>query len=185
MQTLVGLLVFAGLLAIFAVAMYNKLVTRRNRVKNSWSQIDVQLKRRYELIPNLVNSVKGYMAHERELLEKLTETRSQAISAGNDIKRRAEAEGVLASALRSLFAVTENYPDLKANSNMLALQEELSTTENKISFARQAYNDSVMEFNTTCESFPANLIAGAFNFNKAEFFEIDDVIERKVPNVTF
>jgi LemA protein len=185
MQLLVIIVIFLFVLVLFTVFIYNRLVAARNRVSNSWSQIDVQLKRRYELIPNLVNSVKGYMDHEKTLLEKLTETRAQAISAGNDIKKRAEAEGTITLALRSLFAVTENYPELKASQNMLALQEELAATENKISFARQAYNDSVMEYNTSSESFPANLLAQKFGFKGAEFFELDDTAERKNPEVQF
>ena len=157
MQVLIVLGVLMAAVIIFVIFIYNGLVSKRNQVKNSWSQIDVQLKRRYELIPNLVNSVKGYMEHEKVLLEKLTETRANAIAAGNDVKKRADAENALSSTLRSLFAVSENYPELKANENMLALQEELSTTENKVSFARQAYNDAVMTFNTACEVFPATL----------------------------
>ena len=145
-------------------------------MKNAFSQIDVQLKRRYDLIPNLVETVKGYAAHERETLEAVTKARQQAIDVSglDSIKERARVENMLTQTLKSLFAVSENYPDLKANENFLKLQEELTTTENKISFARQYYNDSVMQLNNKTEMFPSNIIAGMFNFKQAEFFEVEE-----------
>src|SRR4051794_28586081 len=146
---LVGLIVVVlVVLAVAAMVIYNGLVSLRNRVQNAWSQIDVQLKRRHDLVPNLVNSVKGIMTHEREILERVTQARASAISAGNNLSTRAHAENELTGAMRSLFAVAESYPTLQSNQNMLALQEELSSTENRIAFARQFYNDSVTEYNT-------------------------------------
>jgi LemA protein len=173
----------AVLVLLWTIAAYNGLVGKRNRVRNAWSQIDVQLKRRHDLIPNLVNTVKGYMQHERGVLEGVTEARQRAISAGGDVTARAAAEGDLTRAVHSLFAVAEAYPDLKADRNALALQEELASTENKIAFARQFYNDSVMELNTARESFPASLIANAFGFQPAAPFELADAAERAVPQV--
>jgi LemA protein len=175
--------------------MYNGLVTLRNRFKNAFSQIDVQLKRRYDLIPNLVEVAKGYIKHERETLEAVTKARNLAYTAGqqaagNPGDRAAMAalggaEGQLSGALGRLFAVAEAYPDLKANQNMLALQEELSATENKISFARQAYNDAVMVYNTRREVFPTTIIASMFNFQEAHLFEIEQAEERAAPKVSF
>jgi len=156
---------------VFAV-LYNRLVGRRNRVDNAWSQIDVQLKRGYDLIPNLVEAVKDYMAYEQETLAKVTAARAAAIDAGAAGPRaQAQAENALSGALKSLFAVAENYPDLKANQNVMSLQEELTATENKIAFARQFYNDSVLTYNNTIQMFPTNVIAGMFNFTTRQFFD--------------
>lgn len=183
-------------LALFAIAMYNRLVSLRNRFKNSFAQIDVQLKRRYDLIPNLVESVKGYLQHERQTLEAVINARGAAVSAeqraaaapGDPSAMRAltQAEGALGGALGRLLAVFEAYPDLKANQNILALQEELTSTENKIAFARQAYNDSVMEYNTKRESFPDNAFAGLFGFAPAELLQAtESAEERQAPRVSF
>ena len=184
----------AGLPALFAIGKYNGLVTLRNRYKNGFSQIDIQLKRRYDLIPNLVETAKGYLKHERETLETVISARNSAYSAGakaaanpGDPKVMRDltgAEAGLSGALARLFAVAEAYPDLKANQNMLQLSEELTSTENKISFARQAYNDAVMAYNTQREVFPANLIANMFNFAAAELFEIQNPAERAVPRAS-
>jgi len=154
------------------IAVYNRLVVLRNRVDNSWSQIDVQLRRRYDLIPNLVETVKGYASHESATFEKVTQARNMAINA-QTVREQGEAENMLTGALKSLFAVAEAYPDLKANQNFLLLQEELSNTESKIAYARQFYNDSVMSYNTATQSFPSNLIAGMFSFTQREYFEIE------------
>ena len=180
---LVVIILFIGWL----IGMYNGLVRLRNAVKNAFSQIDVQLKRRYDLIPNLVETVKGYAAHERKTLEAVTKARQQAIDVSglDGIKERARVENMLTQTLKSLFAVSENYPDLKANENFLKLQEELTTTENKISFSRQFYNDSVMQLNNKTEMFPSNIIAGMFSFKQAEFFEAEEEAERKAPEVKF
>jgi LemA protein len=164
--------------------VYNGLVALRNAVKNAWSQIDVQLKRRHDLIPNLIETVKGYMNHERETLESVTRARNLAQGAHTP-GESGRAEGQLSQALHNFFLVAEQYPDLKANQNFLALQEELTSTENKIGFARQAYNDSVMQLNNKIEMFPSNIIAGMFNFARAEFFEIEVAAEREVPRVSF
>ena len=183
-------------IVLFAIAVYNRLVVLRNRFKNAFAQIDVQLKRRYDLIPNLVESVKGYMQHERGTLEAVIQARGAAVSAegraaaapGDPAAMRAlaQAEGALGGALGRLLAVFEAYPDLKANQNVLGLQEELSSTENKIAFARQAYNDSVMQFNTRRESFPDNLFAGLFGFSGAELLQATgSEEERKAPKVSF
>ncbi|HEY3075619.1 MAG TPA: LemA family protein [Burkholderiales bacterium] len=183
-------------LVVWAIGIYNGLVTLRNRFKNAFSQIDVQLKRRYDLIPNLVESVKGYIQHERGTLEAVVKARGSAVSAAQAAAARpgdpaamqglAQAEGVLGGALGRLMAVFEQYPDLKANQNVLGLQEELSSTENKIAFSRQAYNDSVMEYNTKRESFPDNLFAGRFGFTAAELLQSTDTAEeRKAPKVSF
>jgi LemA protein len=171
--------VFAGL-----ISMYNSLVRLRNRVKNAWSQIDVQLKRRHDLIPNLVETAKGYMQHERDTLSEITDARSRAMGADGPAAK-GQAETQLSGALSKFMLVVENYPDLKANQNFLALQEELTSTENKIAFSRQAYNDSVLFFNNKIQMFPSNLIATMFNFNAEEFFEIEDASEREVPKVQF
>ena len=182
-----GILIFFGLIVvivIFVVSIYNSLVGLRNQVKNAWAQIDVQLKRRHDLIPNLVETAKGYMKHERETLENITNARSQAMSA-EKIGDKSSAEGALSGAISKFFLVVENYPDLKANTNFLALQEELTSTENKISFSRQNYNDQVMLFNNKIQMFPSNIIAGMFNFAAQEFFEIADAAERNVPKVDF
>ena len=161
------------LLLLVLAGLYNRLVVLRNRIDNAWSQIDVQLKRRYDLIPNLIETVKGYAAHERELFENVTKARANAISAGN-VGDQAKAENMLTGALRSLFAVAENYPDLKANQNFLMLQEELSGTESKIAFSRQFYNDTVMSFNTSIQTFPSNMVASAFGFTQRDYFEIEE-----------
>lgn len=164
--------------------MYNSLVQLRNRVKNAWSQIDVQLKRRHDLIPNLIETVKGYMHHERDTLENITKARSQAVEA-ESVGDKAKAEGELTKALGKFNLVVENYPDLKANQNFLSLQEELTSTENKISFSRQNYNDQVLFYNNKIQMFPSNIIAGMFNFKTEEFFEIEVAAEREVPKVSF
>jgi len=173
------------LLALYAISIFNGLVARRNRVKNAWAQIEVQLKRRHDLIPNLVSAVKGYLQHERDVFENVTRARQQAIAAGSDVTARAAAENMLTQAVRSLFAVAEGYPELKANQNMLALQEELSSTENKVAFARQFYNDSTMEYNTACESFPGNFFASTFSFIPESLFVLEEPAERSVPKVQF
>jgi LemA protein len=183
-------------LAIWAIMIYNGLVALRNRFKNAFSQIDVQLKRRYDLIPNLVEIAKGYIKHERETLEAVIKARNQAMAAaqgaaanpGNPAAMQSlgQAEGALTGVLGRLFALAEAYPDLKANQNMLALQEELSSTENKVAFARQAFNDSVMEYNTKRESFPDNIVAGPFGFGAAELLQAtESAEERKAPKVSF
>lgn len=184
---MIGMFAFLAIvvaLALWVMSMYNGLVQLRNAVKNAWSQVDVQLKRRHDLIPNLVETVKGYMTHERETLENITRARNLAAGA-QGVGEQAKAEGGLNQALSSFFVVVENYPDLKANTNFLALQEELTSTENKISFARQAYNDGVMRLNNKIEMFPSNIVAGMFNFRQAEFFEIEDQAERATPRVSF
>ena len=173
-------------LLIIFVATYNGLVRLRNQVKNAWAQIDVQLKRRYDLIPNLVETAKGYMKHERETLESVTKARNlaqQMASAGAG--ERAKAEGELSSVLSRLLAVVENYPDLKANQNFLALQEELASTENKISFSRQFYNDSVLRYNNQTQMFPSNIVASMTGFKASEFFEVTLAAEREAPKVSF
>jgi LemA protein len=192
------LLVIVGaivLVALFAVGIYNGLVTLRNRYKNAFAQIDVQLKRRYDLIPNLVETAKGYIKHERETLEAVVAARNAASTAGaqaaanpgdpSAMKALTGAESGLSGALGRLFALAEAYPDLKANQNMMQLTEELTSTENKISFARQAYNDAVMAYNTKREVFPANIVAGMFNFASAELFQIDKPEEKEAPKVSF
>ena len=173
-------------LAIILFILYNGLVRLRNQVKNAWAQIDVQLKRRHDLIPNLVETVKGYMKFERETLEAVTKARNiaqQASSAGAG--ERAKAEGELSSALSRLLAVVERYPDLKANQNFLALQEELTSTENKISFSRQFYNDSVLRYNNQTQMVPSNIVASMFGFKASEFFEVTVAAEREAPKVSF
>ncbi len=181
---LVLLVVIAAIIIFAVIGMYNSLVRLRNQVKNAWSQIDVQLKRRHNLIPNLLETVKGYMKHERETLENITKARSRAMSA-ESVGDKAKAEGELSGAMGKFFLVVENYPDLKANQNFLALQEELTSTENKISFSRQNYNDQVLFFNNKIQMFPSNIIAGMFSFKESEFFELEDKGEREVPKVDF
>jgi LemA protein len=184
---IVGIVVLAVIIILWLVGTYNGLVGVRNTVKNAWAQIDVQLKRRYDLIPNLVETVKGYAKHESSTFEKVTQARSacmQASTSGN-VAEQAKAEGFLTQALKSLFAVAEAYPELKANQNFLALQEELTATENKISFARQFYNDSVMQYNNKIQMFPSNIIAGMFNFKESEFFNVESPEERKAVKVQF
>ncbi len=183
--TVLVLLVLIVAVVAFAIGMYNGLVRARNEVKNSWSQIDVQLNRRHDLIPNLVETVKGYMTHERETLEAVTRARQQAIQVSGDLDEKARVENQLSQTLRSLFAVAEAYPDLKANQNFLALQEELASTENKISFSRQYYNDSVLRLNNKIEMFPTNIFASMFNFAKEKFFEAETPEARKPVQVKF
>ena len=180
---LIGVLVL--LIIGFVVFLYNKLVRYRNRVENAWHQIDVQLNRRADLIPNLVETVKGYASHERETLEGVTKARTAMMNAST-VGENAQAEGMLSQALKNLFAVAEAYPDLKANQNFLALQEELSGTENKIAYARQFYNDSVMSYDIARQKFPANVIAGMFKFTeKREYFEPETPDYKEVPKVSF
>ena len=173
MAGLVLMTIIIAFVIIAVVGIYNALVNLRNRCENAWSQVDVQLRRRYDLIPNLVETVKGYAAHEKETFQKVTEARSQAINAGS-VKEQGAAENMLTGALKSLFAVAEAYPDLKANQNFLMLQEELAGTEGKIAYARQFYNDNVMKFNTKQQVFPSNIIANMFNFKEREYFEIEE-----------
>ena len=186
---LIALWIILGILGVCLlafIAIYNALVRLRNQVKNAWSQIDVQLKRRYDLIPNLIETVKGYMTHERETLESVTNARNMAQQlSGGSVGARSKAEGELSSALGRLLAVVENYPDLKANQNFLALQEELTSTENKISFSRQFYNDSVLRLNNQTQMFPSNVIAGMTGFKAEEFFEVSAEAEREAPKVSF
>ena len=178
--------VIVVLLILFLVVLYNGLVRLRNQTKNAWAQIDVQLKRRHDLIPNLMETVKGYMAHERQTLEAVTNARNLAQGAvGTGVGAQSKAEGELSGALSRLLAVVENYPDLKANQNFLALQEELSSTENKIGFSRQYYNDSVLRYNNKTQMFPSNIVAGMFRFVAGEFFEVEVAAEREVPKVSF
>jgi len=171
-------------LVIWGVGIYNALVRLRNGVKNAWSQIDVQLKRRHDLIPNLVETAKGYMKHERETFEEVTKARSRAMDAGT-VGEKAQAESGLSGALGRFMLVVENYPELQANQNFLALQEELTSTENRIAYSRQGYNDQVYFFNNKIQMFPSNIIANTFNFQKEEFFEIEDVAQREAPKVSF
>ena len=171
---LIVLLVVVGVIALFVIGIYNGLVGRRNRIDEALAQIQVQLKRRHDLIPNLVNAVKGYMGFEQKVLTDVTNARASAVTAGaQGVAAQAQAENALTGTLRSLFAVVENYPDLKANQNVLSLQEELTTTENQISFSRQHYNASVLDYNTAIQVFPAVLIAGMFGFTKRDFFDAE------------
>jgi len=184
MTGIIVVLIVIGVVVLFVVSMYNSLIQLRNRVKNAWSQIDVQLKRRHDLIPNLLETVKGYMKHEREIMENITKYRSQAMDAST-VGEKAQAEGLLSGALGQLRVQVENYPDLKANQNFLALQEELTSTENKISFSRQSYNDQVLFYNNKIQMFPSNIIANIFKFIQEEFFQVEDEKERAVPKVGF
>jgi len=184
MTTLIIVAVVLVLLVLFVIAAYNALIRLRNQVDNAWSQIDVQLKRRHDLIPNLVETAKGYMQHERGTFEAITEARSRAMGA-KTVTEASKAEGALGDALSKFMLVVENYPDLKANQNFLALQEELTSTENRISFARQSYNDQVLFFNNKTQMFPSNVVANMFNFSKRDFFELETGAEREVPKVTF
>jgi len=170
--------------AVIVIGIYNGLVGGRNQVDNAWSQIDVQLKRRHDLIPNLIQTVKGYMTHERGTFEAITQARSQAMGARN-VAEAGKAEGLLGQALGRLMVSVESYPDLKANQNFLALQEELASTENKIGFSRQNYNDQVLHYNNKTQMFPSNIVAGMFSFTKRDFFEIESPAEREVPKVKF
>jgi LemA protein len=178
------LLVIIVAVVLIIVGLYNALVRLKKRCDNGWAQIDVQLKRRYDLIPNLVETAKGYLKHEREVLENVTKARQQAIDASG-VKDQAKAENLLTSTLRSLFAVVENYPDLKASQNLLAMREDLVSTENRISFARQHYNDCVMDYNTKIATVPSNILAGMFAFKPVEFFELEDMGQREAPKVSF
>jgi len=184
MIPLLIVLIVVALLVLFVIGTYNALVRLRNQVDNAWSQIDVQLKRRHDLIPNLVETAKGYMAHERGTFEAITKARSQAMGA-KTVAEAAKAEGTLTEALSKFMLVVENYPDLKANQNFLAVQEELASTENKIAFARQNYNDQTMFFNNKIQMFPSNVIAGMFGFGKRDFFQLEGAAEREVPKVSF
>ncbi len=167
------LLAIVVVIAIYAIVTYNGLVSFRNRIENAWAQIDVQLKRRYDLIPNLVETVKGYASHEQETLERVIQARNMAVSASG-IGEQAQAENMLSGALKSLFALSESYPDLKANQSFLQLQEELTGTEGRIAYARQFYNDTVYKYNTKIQSFPAVILANMMNFTAREYFEADD-----------
>ncbi len=173
----------AVIVLLYVGGTFNTLVRLRYRVRDAWAQIDVQLKRRHDLIPNLVSAAKGYMEHEREVFEGVTRARQQAIAAGAKVNARAAAETVLTQALRSLLAVIEAYPILRASESILALQEELSSTENRIAFARQFYNDSVMEYNTACGTFPRNLLATLLGFRPAPMFALENAAERAAPQV--
>ena len=183
-MSLLILLAVVAVLVLWFFGAYNSLVRLRNQVQNAWAQIDVQLKRRHDLIPNLIETAKGYVKHERETLEAITKARNLAVQAGG-VGEAGKAEGALSGALSKFFLVVENYPELKANQNFLALQEELASTENKVGFARQAYNDQVMAYNTQIESIPSNFVANMFTFKKAEFFEIQNAAEKEVPKVQF
>ena len=183
--------IFLGLILLIIVVVvvyvglsYNSFVKLRNRIENSWAQIDVQLKRRHDLIPNLVETTKGFMEHERETLQKVTEARSRAMQA-NSVQEKSEAESMLDDAISKFFLVVEDYPELKANENFLSLQEEITSTENRIAFARQSYNDQVMFFNNKIQTFPSNIIADQFGFNKRDYFELEEDEAREVPEVSF
>ncbi len=187
MQGLIALIVVLAILvlvAIILISIYNSLVGSRNQVDNAWAQIDVQLKRRHDLIPNLVETAKGYMKRERETFETITKARSAAMGA-KTVSETAQAEGQLADALSKFMLVVENYPELKANQNFLALQEELTSTENKIAFSRQNYNDQVLFYNNRIQMFPSNVVAGMFAFTKRDFFQVETAVEREPPKVTF
>ena len=174
-----------AVLAVLAlIGIFNSLVALRNQVKNAWAQIDVQLKRRYDLIPNLIETVKGYVKHEQGTLENITKARAQAMGAGS-VGEKARAEGQLTDAVNKFLVVAESYPDLKANQNFMALQEELRSTENKIAFSRQSYNDQVMFYNNKIQMFPSSLIAGTFGFNPEASFKVDTAAEREAPKVQF
>jgi LemA protein len=178
------LLVIVVAVALWIMGAYNGLVRSRNEIDNAWSQIDVQLKRRHDLIPNLVETVKGYAAHESGTLEAVINARNRAMSAGS-IDDKIAAENQLTGALKSLFALSEAYPNLKANTNFMALQEELTSTENKVAFARQFFNDRTLDYNTRTQVFPTNIIAGMFNFGRKPFFEVTEAAEREAPKVSF
>jgi LemA protein len=184
MGALLILLIIIGVVFVAAIGIYNGLVVLRNRCQNAWSQVDVQLRRRYDLIPNLVETVKGYAKHEREVFERVTQARASAINA-TTVKDQGQAENMLSGALKSLFAVAENYPELKANQNFLMLQEELAGTESKIAFARQFYNDTVMKFNQKQQVFPSNIIANMFSFKEREYFEIGEAEAKEPIKVSF
>ncbi|HOM71018.1 MAG TPA: LemA family protein [Armatimonadota bacterium] len=178
----IGLIVFlviAGLVIAWVIFTFNRVIILRNRIENAWAQIDVQLRRRYDLIPNLVETVKGYAAHEKEVFQKVTEARA-AMASAQTVTEQGEAQNMLTDALKSLFAVAEAYPDLKANQNFLLLQEELSGTESKIAYSRQFYNDTVMAYNSLIQTFPANILAGAFGFQSKDYFPMEDVAREPI-----
>ena len=178
---IIGLVV---VIVVWLIAIYNSLVRKKNRAQEAWSDIDIQLKRRYDLIPNLVETVKGYASHERELFEKVTEARARAMGA-KTMKEHSEAENMLSSTLKTLFAVSENYPDLKASQNFLELQRELRDTEDKVQAARRFYNSNVRDLSIKIESFPSNIVAKIFNFKKMELFELEEAAAREAPKVSF
>jgi LemA protein len=186
---MIGVYIIIGIVVLsllIFIGIYNSLVKLRNQTRNAWAQIDVQLKRRHDLIPNLMETVKGYMKHERETMEAVTNARNLAQGAiGKGVGAQSKAEGELSGALSRLLAVVENYPDLKANQNFLALQEELTSTENKISFSRQFYNDSVLGYNNKTQMFPSNVVANVTGFKAGEFFEVEVAAEREAPKVSF
>ena len=184
MEPIYIILAVAVFLLLVIIGLYNGLVKIRNRAKEAWSDIDVQLKRRYNLIPNLIETVKGYAAHEREVLEKVTEARTRAMEA-KDLKEKEKAENALSNTLKTLFAVSENYPQLRASENFLELQRELRDTEDKVQAARRFYNSQVRDLNIKIESFPSNMVAAMFGFKKMEFFEMEEATEREVPRVKF
>jgi LemA protein len=175
--------ILALAVALVVIGMYNSLVRGRNHVKESWAGIDTELKRRYDLIPNLVETVKGYAAHEREVFERVVEARSRAVASTGSPAEQARDENILVQALRQLFALREGYPDLKASQNFLALQKQLAETEDRLQASRRLYNGNVREFNNRCEMFPTNILASMFHFEKAEFFEIESAVERQAPTV--
>lgn len=187
MSSLTIVLIAIGVLVLWFIAIYNRFVSLKNRVQEAWSDIDIQLKRRYDLIPNLVNTVRGYAAHESSAFEKVTEARANALTAeaGGNKQAIAQAENMLTSAMKSIFAVAEAYPDLKANVNFLELQRELSDTENKIQAARRFYNTNVVELNTKIDSFPANIVANMFKFQEAELFQLEDAAAKNPVEVKF
>lgn len=184
-MNLLYIYILIGLAAVYAVIAYNGLIMRKNRAQEALSDIDVQTKRRYDLIPNLIETVKGYMTHEREVLENVTKARTEALSAEGDPIDKAEQENMLSGTLKTLFAVSENYPDLKANANFLDLQRELADTENKIQASRRFYNSTVMELNNKIQSFPSNTVAKMFGFKEMKFFEVTSAAEREPINVKF
>ena len=184
MVPIIIIVVVIVVLVLIFVSIYNGLVKLRNRVDNAWSQIDVQLKRRHDLIPNLVETVKGYAKHEAETLENVVQARNMAMNA-HGVAETAQAENVLSGALKSLFALSEAYPDLKANTNFLELQEELTSTEDRVAYSRQFFNDTVLKYNNKIQTIPSNVVAGMFNFTAREFFEVDEPEARNVPKVEF
>jgi LemA protein len=184
MGAIVLLLIIIGAVVLMAIGMYNGLITLRNRCDNAWSQVDVQLRRRYDLIPNLVETVKGYAKHESGVFERVTQARNMAVNA-QTVKAQGEADNMLTGALKSLFAVAEAYPDLKANQNFLMLQEELAGTESKVAYARQFYNDVVMKFNLKQQVFPSNILANMFGFKTREYFQIEEEVAKGPVKVSF
>jgi LemA protein len=184
MGALIVFLIIIVAVALVAIGMYNRLITLRNRCDNAWSQVDVQLRRRYDLIPNLVETVKGYAKHESTVFQNVTQARAAAVNA-QTVKDQSQAENVLTGALKSLFAVAENYPELKANQNFLMLQEELAGTEGKVAYARQFYNDNVMKFNMSQQVFPSSVIANMFNFKQRDYFQIEEEVARGPVKVSF